>query len=372
MGTALGLLVTLYSCARKAEDVPKPVVAAAKTPKIEPPAKPKARYAFERPTQVRGIYLTAWSAGMSKRVDKILGLMKGTELNAVVIDVRDSGNMYWKTGIPLANESGANDLAVTKPDALFSRLEKSGVWPIARIACFRDVHVPKKHPELAVQLPSGKVWQDRSGHTWLDPYNKKNWTYLADIVDFALDAGFPEIQLDYVRFPSEGKSSSQRYPGKKAYPDPKAKPKDVIAAFAKFIGERVWARGAVYSADIFGIISSSKSDQGIGQSLEEIAEPFDVVSPMIYPSHFANGEYGIANPDASPYAIIRKSLTDFKKRIPKKEIRPWLQDFTLRTKYGAAEVKAQIKAAHELGYDEFLLWNAANRYTYSAVTKKAK
>ncbi|AIE85630.1 putative glycoside hydrolase [Fimbriimonas ginsengisoli] len=376
------MLATLYSCssggaATGSEDASTPKVAkgpAGKLPskpantetKAAPPAH---KYTFERPKAVKGIYLTAWSAGSSTKMAKVLDMIDKNELNAVVIDVRDTGDMYWKTGIKLADECKATMVAIPKPDALFQSLEKHKVWPIARIACFRDNWVPKKHPEMAVQSGGGRVWRDRSGHSWLDPYNKKNWEYLAQTVEFALDAGFPEVQLDYVRFPSEGKSSTQVFPGKKTYPDQKAKPEDVIEQFANFIGEKVHARGALYSSDIFGIISSTRKDQGIGQALEKVAGPFDVISPMVYPSHFANGEYGIPNPDKAPYAIIKKSLTDYKKRLPKKDVRPWLQAFSLRAHYGRAEVQAQIKAARELGYNEYLLWNAANRYAEGLVDK---
>ena len=298
--------------------------------------------------------------------------MKSTNLNSVVIDVRDSGEMYWKTGIPLAKKAKANDIAIVNARKLMAELAANRVYPIARIACFRDNKVPKVFPGRAVQLASGNVWKDRSGNTWLDPYDKDNWNYILATVDYALRIGFPEIQLDYVRFPSEGKSRSQRFPAQAKYDDPKAKPEDVIAAFTEYVSKRVKAHGAVYSADIFGIISSSKSDQGIGQELEKVAKPFDVMSPMLYPSHFAAGEYGIKFPVAAPYDIIMKSLRDYKKRLPDKPIRPWLQDFSLRAPkqplvhYGVAEIQAQIKAAHDNGYDDFLMWNAMNHYTDAA------
>ncbi|MGV3617753.1 MAG: putative glycoside hydrolase [Fimbriimonas sp.] len=329
------------------------------------------KYGFVKPATVKGIYLTAWSAGGTKKMDKMFALLDATELNSVVIDVRDSGEMYWKTGIPLADSTGATQVAVVKPEPLFQRLKKHEVWPIARVAIFRDNFVPKKYPKRAVQRLDGSIWRDRSGNSWLDPYNKENWEYIAQTVDFALDTGFPEIQLDYVRFPSEGKMSSMNFPGRKSYDDPKAHPSKVIADFCKFIRERVKAKGGQYTADIFGIISSSTTtDQGIGQSLEAISEPFDVICPMVYPSHYANGEYGVANPNKQPYAIVKKSLADYKKRVPDAKVRPWLQDFSLfGVKYGAAEVKAQIKAARELGYDEYLLWNAGNRYTAAALGK---
>ena len=328
---------------------------------------------FKRPDAVHGIYLTAWSAGSSKKMAKVMKLTDETEINAVVIDVRDTGEMYFPTHIALADEvEGKEYLAVPKPAKLMALLSEHNVWPIARVACFRDNLLPTKHPEMAVQVASGKVWKDRSGHSWLDPYNQKNWQYIADTVDYAMEIGFPEIQLDYVRFPSEGKSNTQVFPSKGQYSDPKAKPEDVIASFAEFIRKKVKARGDVFSADIFGIISSTKKDQGIGQELEKLAAPFDVISPMVYPSHFHKGEYGIKDPNRSPAEIITKSLGDYKKRVPNKSVRPWLQDFSLGYHYGPEEVRAQIKAAGALGYNEWLLWNAGNRYTESALHKKGQ
>jgi hypothetical protein len=365
--TLVGLLA-VAGCSTNKPDSSSVARTSAKTPAVkgpaEPPKKEVARLVFAKPKYVRGIYLTAWSAGSKKKMANTFAMMKRTELNSVVIDIRDDGIMYWKTGIPLAKESGAERVAVLKPERVMASLKEAGVYPIARIACFRDAFVPKKMPLRAVNLAKGGIWKDRSGHTWLDPYNKKNWEYLAQTVDFALDLGFPEVQLDYVRFPSEGKADTQVFPAKKGYGDGKAKPEDVIAEFAKFIGKRVRDRGGVYSADIFGIISSGKGDQGIGQELEKVAEPFDLVCPMVYPSHFAKGEYGIKDPSTQPYAIVKKSLADYKKRIPNKSIRPWLQDFF---GYTASSVKAQIKAAKELGYEEYLLWNAGNRYTEAGV-----
>ncbi len=365
---------SLYSCAASAEktpDISEKAGNSSPEPVVEKkPEPPKIRY--PKPDKVKGIYVTAWTAGGQKRMEQLLKLLDDTELNAMVIDVRDSGEMYFDTGIALAKEVKANHIGVVNPTALMDRLEKRGVYPIARISCFRDVFVPKAMPSRGVQLPDGRIWKDHSGHAWLDPYNKKNWEYIADTVQYALDLGFPEIQLDYVRFPSEGRASTQRFPAKKDYPDKNAKPEDVITQFATYIGEKVRAKGAVYSSDIFGIISSTKADQGIGQSLEKIAEPFDLVCPMVYPSHFARGEYGIADPNSSPYAIIKKSLGDFKKRIPNKPVRPWLQDFSLGVRYGAPQVQAQIKASRELGYEEFLLWNASNRYTEGGVKKEKK
>lgn len=335
------------------------------------PADPKADIPmastslhFIKPAHVKGMYWTAWTAGSKKAREKLLTIVDNTELNAVVVDVRDEGTVYMKTKIEMANEPEVTEVAIAKPNDLLKSLEAHKVWPIARIACFRDNFVTINHPELSIHFANGKIWHDRKGYHWLDPYNKKNWEYIGQIVDFALDLGFPEIQLDYVRFPSEGKAASQVFPAKKSYGATGDKSSDVIAAFTKYIGEKVHSRHAVYSVDIFGIISSMKGDEGIGQQLEAVAAPFDVLSPMIYPSHFAKGEYGIKNPNASPYEIIKKSLNDYKKRLPKTTIRPWLQAFSLGVKYSAPQLRAQIKATREVGYQGFLLWNAGNKYPY--------
>jgi len=351
-----------------AKSIPPPVGKAPAKAKPKPPA-----VVFEKPEHVRGIYLTAWSAGSKRKMEKVFPMLKRTELNAVVIDVRDDGLNYFKNDIEESAAVKANRTAVFKPKDLMEKLKKEGVYPIARIACFRDQIMPFAMPNRAVILAgTGKPWTDRSKHTWLDPYNYRNWHYIAKIVDHALDLGFPEIQLDYVRFPSEGKSASMQFPAKKRYEDPKAKPTTVVAAFGNFIAKRVHERGAVLSADIFGIVSSGGGDQGIGQELKTVVEPFDLVCPMVYPSHFAKGEYGIKDPNTSPHAIVLKSLKDYAEKVPNKKIRPWLQDFSLGVTYGVPEVQAQIKAARTAGYQEYLLWNAQNRYTEAAVVDTSK
>ena len=328
------------------------------------PAPPPPR--FPKPEHVRGIYMTAWVAGATKKRGELLQMIKDTELNAVVIDVRDDGDNYWETGIELSKQAKATNLAVPKPDDLMQLLDDNDVYPIARIACFVDSRVPKHDASLAVQDGSGKAWVERNGRLWLDPYNKKNWEYLWEVVDFAVKQGFPKIQLDYVRFPGGGKKSSMVFPAKKDWPEGTTE-SQVIQGFAQFVRDRL-PKDVVLSADIFGIVSSNTTkDQGIGQDMDFFPQPFDLLCPMVYPSHYARGEYGIANPAAAPYEIVKVSVGDFAKALHGKPLRPWLQDFDLGGEYGREEVRAQIKALKELGIQEYLLWNARNVYTPGAV-----
>ncbi len=334
-------------------------------------------YGFVRPKHLRGVYMTAWVAGGKKSRDRILEEVQKSGLNSVVIDVRDGGINYWKMGIPDGKKAHATQLAVSDPASVLKDCKAHGIYPIARIACFRDNFIPKAFPNRAVQNPDGTIWHDGGGFHWLDPYDKKNWDYIKKIVNVAVKDGFPEIQLDYVRFASEGKVGSQVWPNKKTYPDQSAKPADVIQAFAQYIADDLKPLNVPLSADVFGIISSSKSDQGIGQELVKISKPFEAISPMDYPSLFHLGEYNIAYPNAQPYEIVLKSLKDYRRQVPDKDIRPWLQAFNLAVagkplvSYGPQQIADEVRAVKDAGYHGFFLWNAANKYDLAALTAAA-
>ncbi|HQA96301.1 MAG TPA: putative glycoside hydrolase, partial [Candidatus Colwellbacteria bacterium] len=56
----------------------------------------------EKPTAVKAVYSTAWSAGSAKKIDYFIDLIKTTELNAIVIDIKDySGYVAYDIGDPL-------------------------------------------------------------------------------------------------------------------------------------------------------------------------------------------------------------------------------------------------------------------------------
>ncbi|MCH7904329.1 MAG: hypothetical protein IH944_07145 [Armatimonadetes bacterium] len=322
---------------------------------VEPEPPPPPRY--PKPEIVRGMYMTAWVAGSTNRRAQLFELIGDTELNAVVIDIRDVGANYWETNIELDELALATELAVVKPEELMDLLDEYDIYPIARISCFVDNYVPDYDVARAVQRADGTVWRERSGRRWLDPYNKTNWEYLGEIVDFAVEQGFPEIQLDYVRFPAGGLRSSMVFPAKDEWPE-ETTDAQVIQEFAQFIRDRL-PEDVVLSADIFGIVSSTTKDQGIGQDMEYFPQPFDLLCPMVYPNHYANGEYGIADPNGSPYEILMKSVGDFVELLPDKPLRPWLQTFG---GYGVDEVREQIRALKELGVQEYLLWHSGNSY----------
>lgn len=321
---------------------------------------------------VKGIYVSASTAGDSARFREILGLLDRTELNAVVVDVKtDWGNVSFSTDDPLVTEVGAVRSYIKDITGFLETLRVHRVYRIARIVTFKDALATEAHPEWAVADVGGGVWKDTNGVSWLDPYNRQAWDYLVAVARTAARAGFDEIQFDYVRFPTDGDVSRAVYPAK----DGRAH-QQVIGDFLAYARSELRKEGVKTSADVFGLVTSFTDDMGIGQHLEDVAAGADYVSPMLYPSHYTPGNLGIANPNASPYQTVLRSLQDARRRIDRAGLagqtmmRPWLQDFSIGYHYGPDEVRSEIQATYDAGYAEWLLWNAANSYTEAALRPK--
>lgn len=322
-----------------------------------------------RRVTVRGIYLTASTAGDSERMKELTDLIDRTELNAVVVNVKDDwGNITFAMDHPEAKAAGAIHPELPDIQAFISDLRSKQIYSIARIVTFKDTFVPKHRPEWAVAQRGGGIWRDYNTVTWLNPYNREAWDYLVGVAREAALAGFDEIQFDYVRFPTDGDLDLIVYPDKDG-----RKREQVVADFLAYARKELRPFGVWVSADVFGLVTSTYDDMGIGQRLEEISAAVDYVSPMVYPSHYEPGNLGVANPNAMPYETIYQSMLDVKERwaesdlTGKVQMRPWLQDFSWGHPYGPAEVRAQIQATYDAGYEEWLLWNAANVYTEAAL-----
>jgi hypothetical protein len=320
---------------------------------------------------LKGIYLTSNSASSAKLMAGFLRIADQTEINAFVIDLKDnSGYVTYNCDAPLAKSLGLVRPTIKDVDSLIATLVKHDITPIARIVAFQDSPLAKKRPDLAVKSKkTGGNWPDRKGVMYTNPYSHVVWEYLTEVAEDAAKHGFREIQFDYVRFPSDGSPSEPLsdavYPGGSV-----SSKEDAIAGFLAFARARLEKLGVWVSADVFGVIVKAKNDNGIGQQFEKTASNVDIVCPMLYPSHWVKGSYGFANPNANPYSIISLSLKDMKPRLAGTGAkgRPWLQDFTLgKPAYGVAEVKAEIKAAEDQGFNEWILWNASNKYTVAAL-----
>ncbi|HOE56701.1 MAG TPA: putative glycoside hydrolase [Bacillota bacterium] len=335
---------------------------------------------MKRRIKVKGIYMTGNTTGNAARFNKLIDMVNTTEINAVVIDVKDDeGMMTYASDLPDVEFTGANGRVRIKDiDAVMKILRENDIYAIARIVTFKDRRAGDKYAHLSIKNKSGGIWRDRNGMSWLNPYNKDSWDYIVDIAEEAAMKGFNEIQFDYVRFPTDGNIKIIDY-GSSA--EGKSKP-EAIAEFLSYGRERLSKKGIVVSADVFGLVTTSADDMHIGQHLESIAGSVDVICPMVYPSHYGPGSYGVAEPDFEPYKIVNRSMTVAQGRInamkdtgSKAILRPWLQDFTASylkryKRYGPAEVRAQIDATYNSGAEEWLLWNAGNVYTSGALEKE--
>jgi hypothetical protein len=310
---------------------------------------------------IRGIHLSAHLAGSLSHRNKIFNLFDTTELNAVVIDIKEEGAVFIDAEVAKKNKTYVKRIPDLKN--LIAKLKEKNVYTIARIVAFRDSLIVKAKPDLAVKNPDGTIWTDRQKASWLDPYNKSSWEYILAIAQRAVDIGFDEIQFDYIRFPSDGNTKKCRY----------SKPHDSDAASKALIGflkeanSRLKAKGAKLSIDVFGLTTTETSDMGIGQKIIEMTKWVDYVSPMVYPSHYGKWTYGIADPNKSPYKTVYHAIHGGIQRIPIEKFRPWLQDFSLGYKYGKKEVRAQIQACYDNKVSSWLLWNVRCIYTKEAL-----
>lgn len=312
-------------------------------------------------TLAKGIHVTMYKASSDSDLDKLIGLVERTELNAMEIDLKDeAGEICFDLANPTAAEikSARKYLDV---DECADKLRFKNIYAICRIVTFKDPALAKAKPGLAVRDPAGGLW---SKGEWVDPYSREVWNYNIDVAVAAARAGFNEIQFDYVRFPSDGNITECRYPSQDA-----RKPGEVIKGFLKEARERLAPYNVFVSADLFGLTASKQGEMGIGQDVHMIAECVDYISPMVYPSHYNPGEYKIKNPEASPADIVSKSLRDFKKQIKGTScsLRPWLQDFSLRVRYTPEMVRSQIEATAAESIGEWLLWNPNCNYTEAAL-----
>lgn len=338
----------------------------------------KKEYPNNPRVKAKGIYLTIYSAG-GQRLDKLIELANKTEINAFVIDVKDDNGYLlfpMKAGekySPKANEKNT----VKDISALMKKLKDNNIYTIARIVSFKDPLYTEAHPDRAIVFKdSGKPFTNSDNLRWATAYDRVLWEYNVAVAKEAIAAGFNEIQFDYVRFPASngGKlDASLDYRNVKNETKPQA-----IQEYLKYARKEISPLGAYISADVYGLVTSVEDDMALGQYWEAVSNVVDYISPMMYPSHYGNGVYGLSVPDAFPYETVFKGTKDGvsrNKNIKTPAImRPWIQDFTAgwvkgHIKYGDKEVAAQIKAMKDNGVDEYLLWNATNRYSEGGLGK---
>jgi hypothetical protein len=314
--------------------------------------------------EVKAVYLSGRNAGNADVVDRLIKLADDTEINAIVVDIKEN-YVWYDTGVRFFQDANAVD-ATYDPRELVKRLHEHGIYAIARSVVFNDPIVAQNRPDLAVKNDNGGVWKGADGGAWVNPFNQKLWQPNIDLAVEAAQMGFDEIQYDYIRFPSDGDLTTADF-------GPNYNEEGRVAAIVDFLKQSKKAlepTGAKLAADVFGIIAIYPDDQGIGQRLADIAPVVDYVCPMVYPSHFDPTSIDVGgDPNDHPYQTVQLSLDLAKAKMPGLELklRPWLQDFDLGRNYTADDVRAQVKASDEAGTSGWMLWNAANEYTDDAL-----
>lgn len=323
-------------------------------------------------TNVRGIYLTVYSAASDKKMDELIALTKRTPINAFVIDVKDdSGHLLFKTDAE-KTYLGENKkyYPIADMEKFMKKLKDNNIYTIARIVSFKDPRYAKKNPDKAIiKRADGTPYTNSDGVIWVSAHDRNLWKYNIDVAKEAAKLGFNEIQFDYVRFPA---SNGGKLDKQLDYRNVKSETKpETIQKYLKYARKELQPLGVYISADVYGQVGSSADDMGLGQHWETVSNEVDIISPMAYPSHYGNGVYGLSVPDANPYATIYRSTIDGVNRNNNitypANVRPWLQAFTAKwvkgyIPYGKKEIDAQVKALKDLGINEYLLWSPSNRY----------
>jgi hypothetical protein len=344
--------------------------------------RPKLNQDDDRPVSmmtptapVRAIYVTSYVAN-SQRINELIDLVDRTELNAMVLDI--NSGITLSSHIHTSNKNGPISFTPsTKRSAqhflqVIKQLKQHHIYLIARILTFKNPALADAVPAWTLKRKDGQIWRDRNGNPWIDPFRQEAWDYTLALAEYAVQIGFDEIQYDYVRFPENAAKVDREV----AYAnDQRWQKSEAIRRFLHRAAIRSHKSGIRVSADVFGMVGSSSTDMGIGQKWDSIVKEVDVISPMIYPSHYSKGIWGIDNPDLSPGNIISYALQDTAKRnrklnrqgIATANVRPWLQGFTAgwvhpHQKYGAAQIREQIKAARKAGVNSYMLWNSSSRY----------
>jgi hypothetical protein len=314
---------------------------------------------------VRALYVNRFAAQSTKRMRQLIQMADATEINALVIDMKDEFGLNFKTSNSEWARNAGTAGTVRDLRALLDTLHAHRILPIARLVVFKDSVTARVHPDWTIRRQDNSIWRDKQGLAWVNPYHRELWNYNIGLGEELAQMGFGEIQFDYIRFPEPYASlPKQVFPGSNGVSKP-----DILATFLKEANTRYDKLGVRTTADIFGLVTTVGGALEVGQWWEKISPQVDVVLPMVYPSHYPRGSFGLASPNAEPRKVVSIALTRARQRDQKlgitarEHVRPWLQAFTLgKPPYGPAELEGQKQGAYDAGYDGWVLWSPGSKY----------
>lgn len=332
----------------------------------------KKEYPDNKRVKVKGIYVTSSSASLNKKMDELIALTKRTKINAFVIDVKeDDGTLLFKMEAGEKYNPLANRRAPIKDiEKFMKRLKDNNIYTIARIVSFKDPTYAKANPDKAIiSKATGKPFTNSDGVIWVSPHDRYLWEYNVAVAKEAAKAGFDEIQFDYVRFPA---SNGGKLDKELNYRNTKNESKpETIQKYLAYARKELEPLGVYIAADVYGQVGSLPDDMALGQHWESVSNVVDYICPMIYPSHYGRGVYGLPVPDAYPYKTVYHCTQDSINRNANIDtpamIRPWIQAFTAKwvkghINYGPKEIELQVQALRDLGIEDYILWSPTNKY----------
>lgn len=394
---------------------------------ITPPELTDLRPVVEHqplPAQVKAIYMTSCVAGTPSFRQKLVKLMQATEINSVVIDIKDySGTISFPPESEAWKPAWQNARCGTRDMGdLVQMLHDNNIFVIARITVFQDPFYAPAHPDLAVQRTNGSVWKDYKGLSFIDVGAVPYWDHIIELSKEVYNLGFDELNFDYVRYPSDGPMDDITFPSSLAGQYGADKQAN-LEAFFKYLSEKL-SDDALYaeyrhkntgrasstpwlSVDLFGMTTTNYDDLSIGQVIERAAPYFDFVAPMVYPSHYPDSFLGLGNPNNYPYKVVHYAMSSGVERMkatttsvegflhkphltqigtgtpqfsglyekpvyPASKLRTWIQDFDYGGDYDAADVRAEIQASYDAGVMDFMIWAPSNIYTKAALLPAGK
>lgn len=313
---------------------------------------------------VRGLYVNRFAAQSTRKMKNLIAVADSTEINAFVIDVKDEFGLNFRSDDPVLQKNAGTQTKVANMKALVDTLNAHGILPIARIVVFKDSVAARNNPNSTIRRADGSIWRDHEGLAWVNPYSNAIWDYNIRVAEEMARMGFGEIQFDYIRFPEPYKSLPAQ-----VFPESNGRNKtDALAEFLKAAKTRIDKFGIRTTADIFGLVTTVGGALEVGQRWEPMVQAVDVVLPMVYPSHYPRGSFGIPRPNAAPYDVIHIAISRGRVRnealgLKGERVRPWLQAFTLgQPRYGPGEIEAQKKAVYDSGYEGWVLWHPGSNY----------
>ncbi len=338
------------------------------------------------PVPMKAIYMSQCAVGTPSFREDLTALIDTTELNAIIIDIRDyTGKISFPTDHPMLSGMVSDTCGAKDMKEFIKQLHAKNIYVIGRITVFQNPYYTSLHPDQAVQRKSGGVWKDNKGLAFVDVGAKPYWETVVALAKESYAVGFDEINFDYIRYPSDGPMSEAQY----NWSGSKTKPQALEEFFAYLHGE-LKGTGMKTSADLFGMVTTNTDDLNIGQVLERALPYFDYIAPMVYPSHYPKGFHGYNDVNANAYNIVKFAMTEAVRRTTSTtskvdamthtrigtstpaeyskpayaatKMRPWIQSFDYPVTYTPAMVADQLKAMRDSGLDSYYVWDPANKY----------